>query len=418
VPTTIDEEFFMTSPFNTNDDPQEPEEVVINESNNQTTRGLSGNLADIQDGINLFNKKFSEGISHLIERGYITDTPGDIASFLWKYKESLNKNQLGDLLGGKNDSDIQIISSFIKNFNFISLSIDQAIRIYIQEFMLPGEAQKISRIMDVFALEYVNQNPNSYIPDQDCAFVLSFAIIMLNTDAHNPAIAKENKMKKEEFLKNLKGTWLDGGDPPQDIMGNIYDNIVEDEIIIMKEGDPDKRGWMKMQAGNLREGQKFFLLKGNDLHWYKEITLDGNSVPLRGKLSLNDHITVLPSVEQDSFKIYLYSTKQNVPITLTLFDKNKTVEHKSIKISLTCANALAKDQWITVLRKNILVSINPQLGSLISSPRRTTSDEIKRKSNEETEKHRPMSEKIKKRNPLKSISQKLNLTKSSRLSHY
>src|SRR5687767_3102525 len=37
-------------------------------------------------------------------------------------------------------------------------------------------------------------------PHVDVAFVLAFALIMLNTDAHNPAIADKDKMTKEQFV--------------------------------------------------------------------------------------------------------------------------------------------------------------------------------------------------------------------------
>lgn len=50
---------------------------------------------------------------------------------------------------------------------------------------LPGEAQKIDRIMEAFAARYCACNPNAF-PTTDGAYLLSFAIIMLNTDAHNP----------------------------------------------------------------------------------------------------------------------------------------------------------------------------------------------------------------------------------------
>lgn len=46
----------------------------------------------------------------------------------------------------------------------------------------------------------MNQNPGTF-PNEDVAFVLSFAIIMLNTDAHNPAIAEKDKMTKPQFVR-------------------------------------------------------------------------------------------------------------------------------------------------------------------------------------------------------------------------
>lgn len=43
----------------------------------------------------------------------------------------------------------------------------------------------------------------------DTVYILSFAIIMLNTDLHSPNIKPSRKMKLEDFVKNLRG--IDAG---------------------------------------------------------------------------------------------------------------------------------------------------------------------------------------------------------------
>ena len=48
-----------------------------------------------------------------------------------------------------------------------------------------GEAQKIDRIMEKFAERYCADNPGVF-RSADCAYLLAFALVMLNTDAHNP----------------------------------------------------------------------------------------------------------------------------------------------------------------------------------------------------------------------------------------
>lgn len=39
----------------------------------------------------------------------------------------------------------------------------------------------------------------------DTVFLIAFAVIMLNTDLHNPNIKQTRKMKLDAFIKNLKG---------------------------------------------------------------------------------------------------------------------------------------------------------------------------------------------------------------------
>ena len=74
-----------------------------------------------------------------------------------------------------------------------------AIRHFLSGFRLPGEAQKIDRIMETFAARYCALNSEVF-PSADVAFVLAFSVIMLQTDLHNPAIKEE---KKIEIVKQL-----------------------------------------------------------------------------------------------------------------------------------------------------------------------------------------------------------------------
>ncbi len=60
-----------------------------------------------------------------------------------------------------------------------------------------GEAQKIDRIMERFADRYCKDNPDVF-QTSDGAYLLSFALIMLNTDAHNPMADK--KLSLEDFI--------------------------------------------------------------------------------------------------------------------------------------------------------------------------------------------------------------------------
>ena len=60
-----------------------------------------------------------------------------------------------------------------------------------------GEAQKIDRIMEKFAERYCRDNPGAF-RTADGAYLLAFALIMLNTDAHNPQADK--KLALEDFV--------------------------------------------------------------------------------------------------------------------------------------------------------------------------------------------------------------------------
>ena len=57
-------------------------------------------------------------------------------------------------------------------------------------FRMPGEAQKIERLVEVFSERYCHCNPAlvSKLRSADTVFILSFAIILLNTDLHTPSL--------------------------------------------------------------------------------------------------------------------------------------------------------------------------------------------------------------------------------------
>lgn len=66
---------------------------------------------------------------------------------------------------------------------------------------------------------------------KDAVYILAFAVIMLNTDAHNPQIKK--KMTVKEFIHNNRGI-NDKQDFPPAFLEDLYNRIVFDEI---KMGD-------------------------------------------------------------------------------------------------------------------------------------------------------------------------------------
>ncbi len=65
--------------------------------------------------------------------------------------------------------------------------MDSLLTLLLQGFRLPGEAQKIDRLMEKFAERYVSCNPGAF-KSADVCYVLAYSVIMLNTDAHNPQV--------------------------------------------------------------------------------------------------------------------------------------------------------------------------------------------------------------------------------------
>lgn len=93
--------------------------------------------------------------------------------------------------------------------------------------------------MEKFAERFTEQNP-SVFPTADAAFILSFSIIMLNTDLHNPAIKEDRRMTKEGFVRNNRGI-CDGQDLPEDLLTSIFDRIKKSPISLKEDEDARER---------------------------------------------------------------------------------------------------------------------------------------------------------------------------------
>lgn len=180
---------------------------------------------EIQKGISLFNRKPSKGVEFLINTKKVGGSPEDVASFL-KNTAGLNPTVIGDYLGEREDFPLKVMHAYVDAFNFEKMDLGEAIRYFLRGFRLPGEAQKIDRIMEKFAERYCKCNPNSF-KSADTAYVLAYSVIMLNTDAHNSMV--KDKMTKADFIRNNRGI-DDGKDLPEEYLGALYDQIVKNEI--------------------------------------------------------------------------------------------------------------------------------------------------------------------------------------------
>ncbi|KAL4543975.1 hypothetical protein Ndes2437B_g01778 [Nannochloris sp. 'desiccata'] len=183
-----------------------------------------------EQGINDFNKKPKKGIAFLQAQGLLGETPEDVARFLAGTR-GLDKTLIGDYIGEREDFNLKVMHAFVDALDFTELEFDSAIRKFLSGFRLPGEAQKIDRLMEKFAERYVSCNQDAF-KSADVAYVLAYSVIMLNTDAHNPMV--KVKMSKSDFMRNNRGI-NDGGDLPTDFMEAIYDRIVNNEIKMKDE---------------------------------------------------------------------------------------------------------------------------------------------------------------------------------------
>ncbi|KAJ6665619.1 hypothetical protein lerEdw1_001989 [Lerista edwardsae] len=185
----------------------------------------------IEHGIELFNKKSKRGLQYLQEQGMLGVSVEDIAQFLHQ-EERLCSSQVGEYLGDSNKFNKEVMYAYVDQLDFCGKDFVSALRIFLEGFRLPGEAQKIDRLMEKFAARYIECNQGQTLfASADTAYVLAYSIIMLTTDLHSPQV--KNKMTKEQYIKMNRGI-NDSKDLPEEYLSTVYDEI-EGKKIAMKD---------------------------------------------------------------------------------------------------------------------------------------------------------------------------------------
>ncbi|WOG94114.1 hypothetical protein DCAR_0313407 [Daucus carota subsp. sativus] len=183
-------------------------------------------------GAEHFNRDPKKGLEYLQEVHLLPEKldPESVACF-FRFTLGLDKIHVGDYLGSHDEFCIQVLHEFARTFDFEGMNLDIALRVFLETFKLPGESQKIQRVLEAFAERYYEQSPH-ILCDKDAALVLSYSIILLNTDQHNAQVKK--KMTEEDFIRNNRR--INGGnDLPAEYLSELYHSISENEIRMTPE---------------------------------------------------------------------------------------------------------------------------------------------------------------------------------------
>lgn len=187
----------------------------------------------VVQGAAKFNENPKNGIAYLASQGVIEDPddPYSLARFL-KGTTRISKKVLGEYLTKK--SHEHILGAFLDQFNFVGKRVDEALREMLETFRLPGESPLIERLVTSFSEKYCANSTPEGVADKDAVYVLTYAIIMLNTDQHNPNL--KSRMSFNDFSRNLRG--VNGNqDFAPEYLQEIYDSIKNREIILPEEHD-------------------------------------------------------------------------------------------------------------------------------------------------------------------------------------
>ncbi|CAE6963053.1 BIG1 [Symbiodinium sp. CCMP2456] len=200
---------------------------------------------ELQEGVSKFNLKPKRGLEHLKRAGLVeNEDPGSLAKLFRNTEIGLDKTTIGDYLGEDKAFNKRVLDALLESFDFAKQEFDEALRAFLAVFRLPGEGQKIDRLMQHFAAKYCKDNPGRF-SDEDCVYVLAYSVMMLQTSLHKPSIKEKDRMTKAQFISNNRG--IDGGkDLPQEYLEALYDIVLKSPFSLQE--DEDARGRAESQA--------------------------------------------------------------------------------------------------------------------------------------------------------------------------
>ncbi len=121
-------------------------------------------------------------MQYLQEQGMLGITPEDIAQFLQEeerldtvssclfsdmdilvhqdlgFAVPCDQTQVGEFLGENVKFNIEVMYCYVDRLDFCGKDFVSALRAFLEGFRLPGEAQKIDRLMEKFAARYLECN--------------------------------------------------------------------------------------------------------------------------------------------------------------------------------------------------------------------------------------------------------------------
>jgi cytohesin len=232
------------------------------------------------DATTKFNMKPKSARDFLISKGVIHGTAEEVADFLLQNSSKLSKRRVGEYIGNIDSFNQLVCATLFQKYDFKEKALDDALRHLLLQFRLPGEAQQIDRILEKFAAVYHDQNQGVFT-HADTVYVLSFSLIMLNTDLHNTSIPADKKMTLEQFLRNNSG--IDQGmNLPPSLLEGLYHSVKRDEIK-MEAGDmyesevvafmaPTRAGWLMKKTESVLGHWKrhWFVLNDGCLYYFTD----------------------------------------------------------------------------------------------------------------------------------------------------
>eukprot|EP00292_Cryptomonas_paramecium_P010586 CAMPEP_0113698514 /NCGR_PEP_ID=MMETSP0038_2-20120614/22754_1 /TAXON_ID=2898 /ORGANISM="Cryptomonas paramecium" /LENGTH=332 /DNA_ID=CAMNT_0000621689 /DNA_START=183 /DNA_END=1178 /DNA_ORIENTATION=- /assembly_acc=CAM_ASM_000170 len=328
---------------------------------------LASQLATDAAFLAKFKDEPKKAIQSLIDKDQIQRN-ADVVASLFISVPGLDEAGIGDYVGDGDPFCAEVLKCYAGRFQLQGLGFDDALRKFLSAFRLPGESQKIERIVNAFAQQYHKQNPRTFRAP-DTAWVLAYSLIMLNTDAHNASVRRAQKMTKEQFVRNNRGI-DDGKDLPRDLLESMYDRIVANAISMQPfkndSGDasiitytnPQKAGWMRKRwSDSWTWNARWFVLKGSCLYFLRKPPVWGAPCELCGHIALQSELVARKAeVQRDADQgHWILETQTGASFRAGKIDRRAGTMKTSMKsqLRLIAQNRDDMEEWVGAVNANI-----------------------------------------------------------------
>jgi len=335
------------------------EDPIAFENERQATK-----QKELKKAIQKFNRSPKKGLQLLIDNKQISDSAKSTVHFLLNQK-GLSKTAIGELLGEPDEYFITILDEFVAALNFTSMDLVEALRSFLSKFRLPGEAQKIDRIISSFANGYTKCNP-SIFSNSDTCYVVGFSIILLNTTLHNPNVKSDQRQTEERFIKMNES--IEGNTISREILSGYYRSIKakpfelpeeDDQAFVNSLHNPDREGYLyKHSTGRVRGWKRRWVVLTEKTLYYFENPTDREP---KGIIPLNN---VQVRNIQDKNRNYCFEIFQN-----TEGSHIQTIKHvktnndgqvvdgnlgtKTNIIRFSAPSISERDEWVSSIKQSL-----------------------------------------------------------------
>lgn len=319
-------------------------------------------LKQLSIGKKKFNLDPKAGMEYLIENNLVENSPEAVAQFLFT-GDGLNKTAIGNYLGEKIEFNLQVLKHFVRLYDFKNRSIIEALRDFLWNFRLPGEAQKIDRMTENFAQRYCECNPEIFTAPESC-YLVSFAIIMLNTNLHNPSV--KDKQTCDQFIKMCRDSTK--AELQEQMLKDCYNSIKKEPFkfplddgndFMLTFYNPIREGWLWKQGGRYKTWKRRWFILNDGCLYYFELIADKEP---RGIIPLENVNVREVDDKTKQYCFEIYSTTNDKIKACKHDSEGKVVEvgnHTVYRMSALTGED--KNEWIKKIRD--CISENPIVNS-------------------------------------------------------